>query len=261
MGSLLRKLAFLQRVPGTTTALPAQDGAGAPGEQEMSLFDHLRELRDRLIVCVVALVVTTLIGFFLTKPTIELLIALTPELLKLTTFNPTESINIYIEVDLLIGFILALPILTWQMIAFVVPSLYPHEKRIVYTLLPGSFLCFVAGAAFSFFLALPSTLHFLKSFESEIFQTQWRAGEYIDIVTQLLFWSGIIFQLPLILLVLSKLRLINYHYLAKYRKYAFLIAFVVAAVITPTPDPINMTIVATPIYLLYEIGAFLTRFA
>lgn len=244
--------------------LPFAKGGGSPQvdvDQEMSIFDHLRELKTRLIICLAAMIVTTVISFFFAEPIIQILIQITPGLTHLTVLHPTENFGTFMEVALLCGFVLALPVISWQIIGFISPGLYPHEKRILYTLLPGITICFIAGAAFAYYLILPAALHFLSGFAGDVFKTEWRAGEYIDMVTQLMFWSGIVFQLPLLMFVGAKLNIIKYDQVKKYRKYSFLIAFVAAAVITPSPDAQTMLFVAVPIYLLYELGLLLTRFA
>lgn len=260
MASIISKLPFAKKPQQANTSPTATPEANENNDKEMTIFDHLRELRDRLIICVAAVIVTTGISFFFAEKIIRFFL-IPSGIDTLIVLHPTENFSTYLQVAFLSGFILALPIVSWQIIAFISPGLYPSEKRALLMLLPGITLCFLAGASFSYFLMLPAALGFLRHFGTDVFTIDWRANDYLDLVTQLIFWTGIVFETPLLMFVLAKLRIVRREQLGKYRKYAFLIAFILGAVITPTPDPFNMTVVALPIYFLYEIGVFLTRFA
>jgi sec-independent protein translocase protein TatC len=145
--------------------------------------------------------------------------------------------------------------------AFVTPALYAHEKRYLYISVPGVFLSFMCGVAFCYFLTLPFATRFLAGFLNNEVQPTWSAAYYVDFVATFLFWVGVMFELPIIMFFLSKLGVVSHQRLAKFRKYAFVLAFVIGAAITPTPDPINQTIISLPIYLLFELGVILARFA
>lgn len=166
----------------------------------------------------------------------------------------------YVKVALLAGMALAIPFVVYQGIMFVVPGLTPKERRYVYIWLPYVALSFAAGVLFGFYIVLPSAVRFLLTFGSDIATPQIRIGNYISTVSTLLFWMGVVFELPVVLLLLTKLGVLNRRILAQNRKYAVLVAFALAAIITPTPDPLNQTLVAVPIVLLYELSIFLARF-
>jgi sec-independent protein translocase protein TatC len=141
------------------------------------------------------------------------------------------------------------------------PGLTKQEKRWLILLVPGATICFVAGVAFAYFIMLPTAIPFLQGFMDDIIAQQWAIGEYLSFVTSLLFWIGVAFELPLFVFFMAKLGIINVEMLTKNRKYAYLIIAVLAAVITPTVDPLNMLLVMGPLVILYEIGVLLARIA
>jgi sec-independent protein translocase protein TatC len=143
----------------------------------------------------------------------------------------------------------------------VAPGLTKQEKRYLYWLVPGATLCFLLGVAFAYFVMLPSAIPFLQGFLSDLITQQWAIGEYLSFVTALLFWVGVSFELPLFVFFLAKLGVINAKMLRSNRKYAFLIIAVVAAIITPTVDPVNMMLVMAPLIILYEVGVILASMA
>ncbi len=175
--------------------------------------------------------------------------------------KPTEMFITTFKVDLYAGAGLAMPIVLYELVAFLLPGLLPHEKRYIFVLLPGIALFFVSGVVFAYFLMLPFALQFLFTFGSDIAQPLPAIGDYINFVTSVLFWVGLTFETPLVILFLAKVRIVNVQKLKSFRRFAIVLAFIIAAVITPTPDPINQTIVALPIIILYEIGILLARFA
>jgi sec-independent protein translocase protein TatC len=128
-------------------------------------------------------------------------------------------------------------------------------------LVPGATLCFVTGVAFAYFVMMPTAIPFLQGFMADIIEQQWAIGEYLSFVTSLLFWMGVAFELPLFVFFMAKLGIIDVGTLTKNRKYAVLIIAVLAAVITPTVDPLNMALVMGPLLVLYELGVLLARIA
>jgi sec-independent protein translocase protein TatC len=156
---------------------------------------------------------------------------------------------------------LAMPVLVYQLISFIAPGLTRQEKRYLYFVLPGATISFVAGAAFAYFIMLPTAIPFLKGFLSDIIEPNWFVDKYISFITSLLFWVGLSFETPLLIFFLSKLGIVTPAVLSRYRKYAILVIAVLAAVITPTPDPFNMVLVMGPLILLYEIGILLAKLA
>lgn len=238
-----------------------RDGEFEGDDRRMTIIEHLDELRRRLIVVMAALVVATAIALLFTSRVFDLLKEPLPADVKLIYTAPMEMLATYFKVALYVGIILAMPVLIYEFVAFVAPAMTRREKRYLFALLPGIFVCFAAGVAFGYKVVLPTALPYLLALFTDIAQPFLRVGEYIGFVSTFLFWLGICFQTPLVLYLLAKLGVVTAQRLAGMRKFAIISAFVLAAVVTPTPDPINQVIVAVPIYLLFEIGILLARFA
>jgi sec-independent protein translocase protein TatC len=234
-------------------------------DKELSLVQHLGEFRNRLMVASIAVVITTVISFVFTEQIIEILIlpaGVGPDGLprKLASFSPTENFTTYMRVALFSGIAFAMPVILYEIYAYIDPALHPHERRFALTLGPFILLMFMAGMCFCYFLVLPNALDFLLGFAPNVFENQLRASEYIGFVTTFILGMGIVFEMPILIYALIRVGAVSRSWLAKQRRYFFLISFVVAAIATPTPDPFNQSIVAIPIYLLFELGLFLGRF-
>lgn len=236
------------------------DDVAAAETDVMPLMEHLKELRKRLIRAFIALFITTGISFIFSKQVLVFLIApmgdTPPQALK-----PTESLGNYMKVALISGVTLAMPFIVYQIGRFLAPGLTKEEKRYLFVLVPGATLCFVTGVAFAYFVMLPTAIPFLQGFMADIIVQQWAIGEYLSFVTSLLLWIGLAFELPLFVYFLAKIGLVNTEMLTKNRKYAVIIIAVVAAVVTPTVDPLNMALVMGPLIVLYELGVLLSRLA
>jgi sec-independent protein translocase protein TatC len=241
-------------------------------DKELSLVQHLGELRDRLMVTAIALVVTTAIAFFFATQLIRILIipvdctfipaffCHTPPT-TLISLSPTENFTTYFRVALFAGIALAMPVILYEIYAYVDPALLPKERRFIRFMGLPVIGLFIAGMLFCYFVLLPNAIKFLINFGDEVIHNQLRAADYISFVTIFIFGMGLIFEVPVAIFALVKIHVITRAWLAKQRRYAVLVAFVIAAVITPTPDPFNQTLVAVPMYLLYELGLFVARFA
>ncbi len=244
-----------------TDAQLTQDGAPSAEEAVMPLMDHLRELRTRLIRAFIALFITTAASFAVAKEVFVILMVPLGDNATLQALKPTESLGNYMKVALLCGVILAMPVIVYQIGRFLAPGLTKREKRYLFLLVPGATLCFVTGVAFAYYVMLPAAIPFLQGFLSDIIKQDWAVGEYLSFVTSLLFWIGVSFELPLFVYFLAKLGIIDAQTLAKNRKYAIVIIAILAAVITPTVDPLNMALVMGPLIVLYEIGVLLAKVA
>jgi len=227
----------------------------------MSLLEHLEELRRRLLICLVAVAIGTAIAFIFSDALMEVLLRLAGPDIHVQAIEVPEKFTTSMRLALIMGIALAMPVLVYQTWQFLRPALFPHEKRYILLGLPLVTLFFVGGVLFSYFLALPAALRFLLNFGSNLVSTRPQLGPYLSFVSTLLLWSGISFELPVFLFFLAKIHVLDWRRLARWRKYAFLVICILAAVITPTPDPVNMMIVALPLYLLYEIGILLARLA
>jgi sec-independent protein translocase protein TatC len=249
--------------------------AGTPArerDKELSLVQHLGELRSRLVVSAIALVVTTAIAFFFGTQLIRLLLIpvdctfiptyschMPPTVL--VSFSPTENFTTYFRVALFAGIALAMPVILYEIYAYIDPALLPKERRFIQFMgLPVVGL-FIAGMLFCYFILLPNAIKFLVTFGDEVIKNQLRAADYLSFVTIFILGMGLVFEVPVAIFALVKIHVITRQWLAKQRRYAFLAAFVIGAIITPTPDPFNQTLVAVPMYLLFELGLFVARFA
>jgi len=236
------------------------NGASGGDTAVMSLKEHLKELRTRLIRAFIALAITTSVSFVFAKQVLVILIAPMGDTLP-QALKPTEVLGNYMKVALICGVTLAMPVIVYQIGRFVAPGLTKKEQRYLFLLVPGATLCFVAGIAFAYFVMLPTAIPFLLGFMGDIIAQQWAIGEYLSFVTSLLFWIGVAFELPLFMYFLAKIGLIDAEMLSKNRKYAVVIIAVLAAVITPTVDPLNMMLVMGPLIVLYELGVILAKIA
>jgi sec-independent protein translocase protein TatC len=241
-------------------------------DKELSLVGHLGELRDRLVVTAIALVATTAIAFFFATQLIRILIIpvdctfiptytchVPPT--TLISLSPTENFATYFRVALFAGMALAMPVILYEIYAYVDPALLPKERRFIRFMGLPVIGLFIAGMLFCYFVLLPNAIKFLINFGDEVIKNQLRAADYISFVTIFILGMGLIFEVPVAIFALVKIHVITRPWLAKQRRYAVLVAFVIAAVITPTPDPFNQTLVAVPMYLLFELGLFVARFA
>ena len=238
------------------TAKATTQTADPPG---MPIMVHLKEMRDRLIKSVIAVVVTTAIAFYFAEDIVGILKGPAGDI-ELIAIEMIENLSVFFKVSLAGGVVLAMPILVYQLFAFVVPALTSKEKRYIFTMLPFIVFMFLAGIAFAYWVALPPALRFLTDFFTEQAETQIRISNYISFVTRLILGLGLVFETPVIIMFLARIGVVSPQWLASKRKIWVVLAFVIAAIVTPTPDPGNQLIVAIPLILLLELSIFLSRF-
>jgi len=212
------------------------------------------------MVAAIAVVLTTAISFIFTTQIIQLLILPVGEHIKLISLSPTENFTTYMRVALFSGIALAMPVILYEIYMYIDPALHPNERRFALTAGPFVLGLFIFGMLFCYFFILPNAIKFLINFASDVFDNQLRASEYLSFVTTFILGMGIVFEVPIIIWALVRVGIVQRSWLAKQRRYVFLIAFIAAAIITPTPDPFNQTLVAVPMYLLWELGLFFARF-
>ena len=226
---------------------------------QMSLLGHLEELRDRLVKSAIAVAITTLLAATFTNQILELLIA--PYGSKLQVLSPTEGIAVYFRVALTAGLILAMPMLIYQLLMFIMPGLEEGEKRYVFWGVPAATLLFLIGVAFAWFILLPAAIGFLSSWQTDVFIQEWQSQKYIPFVTSIVFWIGISFETPLIIFIMAKLNLVTPGFLIKQWRFAIVIIAIAAAMITPTVDPFNMALVMLPLFAIYGFSILLSYLA
>ncbi|MEZ4619961.1 MAG: twin-arginine translocase subunit TatC [Caldilineaceae bacterium] len=222
-----------------------------PNEGQMTLMEHLIELRTRLIWICSARVVSTVIALFFYDPLVNFVTSTAREMgIRLQILNPLDSIGIIMKVSFTAGTALALPVIIYQIIAFMAPGLYPHERRNIILTLPAILVLFAIGAIFAFYVLLPVAIAFLSTVLSG-FEQDWAADRYLNFVTRLVFWIGVSFEMPLVVAMLARMGLVSGPALLKVWRQAFVVIAIVAAAITPTVDPVNMTIVMVPLIALF----------
>ncbi|MFO7830515.1 MAG: twin-arginine translocase subunit TatC [Desulfuromonadaceae bacterium] len=232
---------------------------------ESGFFSHMEELRKRLIIAMIACV----IGFaacynfsqelflFIAEPVKQVL----PEGRSLVFIHATEPFFTYLKVSAVAGVILALPVILWQVWGFVAPALYAGEKRLAVPFVLCSCLCFGVGTYFGFTFVFPVIFKFLISFGmgSGDMEAMLSMAGYLSMSIRLLLAFGLVFELPIVIFFLARMGIVDYRWLARNRRYAYLLAFVIGAMLTP-PDLFSQTSIAMPFIILYEVGIWVARF-
>jgi sec-independent protein translocase protein TatC len=230
---------------------------GEPKElREMTLVGHLGELRRRIVISVLALVGGTAVAYYYID---ELMKFVTAPAGKLYFMSPAEGFFAFLKLAVFGGFLLALPVILWQIWAFVAPALTSGEKKWAIIMVPGSALLFFTGVAFAYLLVWPPAVKFFLGFGSESLQPMLSLGQYLSFLISFIIPFGIIFNLPLVLLVLAKMGIISSSLLAKQRRVMIVVAFIAGGIITPTPDIFSQTMMAIPILVLYEASIWAVR--
>jgi sec-independent protein translocase protein TatC len=228
--------------------------------EEMTLGEHLVELRDRLVRACISIGIAFVAGLVIAYPLLQKIREDAQAAQGLDIGSPTDVITIYFKTALYVAIGLAFPLILYQLLAFVAPGLTRKEKRVVYTALPFVGLLAILGGAYGFFVAAPRALKFLSSFMTDnIFSWDPDASEIITFYLTLMLGLALAFQIPVIMFILAKINLVTPKKMASVRKYAFLVILIISAVITPSTDPVNMAIVAVPLYILYEFGIIIAR--
>ncbi|SDF49809.1 twin-arginine translocase subunit TatC [Sporomusa acidovorans] len=223
----------------------------------MSLIGHLEELRRRLITMIAAIAIGSTACYFYAA---EITALITAPAGKLYYMNPSEAFFTYLKVSFFAGFLLALPVVMYQLWAFIVPAMTNNERKAGIFLVPVSIIFFFIGLIFSYYLVLPAGIKFFMGFATENLQPMFSIGQYLSFVISFLVPFGFIFELPLFILVLAKLGIINSRFLVAKRKMVLVLSFVLGAAISPTPDVVSQTMVAVPVVLLYEISIVIVKY-
>ncbi len=227
--------------------------------KSMSLWGHLGELRKRLLYSLIGLVVGVIISVIFADRLLIWMARPIGGLENLLSLQVTENLSVYFRVTLLVGFIITLPFTLIQLYLFVSPGLKKRERKWIIVAVPMATVLFGAGATFAYFVMLPAAIPFLVQFPGPEVLPKWK--DYVNFVTNLIFWVGLSFETPLLMFLLAKLGVIDAKGLAKQWRIAAIVIAVIAAVATPTPDPINMAVLMAPLFLLYLLGILLAALA
>lgn len=245
----------------STPPRPTSESEENAHEKYLTLIEHLQELRHRVMVSSVFVVLGLAVSAYFGQDLIDFLkkpAEARSENFHLQFIEPFELFVTYFRVSLLGGLIAGMPMILYQALRFVSPALKPGERRWLYGTVAGATGLFLAGVAFAYYVALPPALDFLLNFGGgDLAQPNIRVGAYIDFVTRLLFWTGVSFETPLVIMFLARFGIVRAGQLMGWWRLAIVAAFVIAAVVTPTWDPVTQSLVAGPIIVLYFIGVVL----
>ena len=245
-----------------TTAAPAKPRMDDDGKV-LTIIEHLQELRRRVMISAAALIVGVGVSIWpLTKYTVHFLVKPAQDELpgfKLHQFQLLDYWSTYFRVSLLLGIALAMPVLMYELLAFVAPGLTKQERRWLYPIVIGASAMFVAGMAFGYYAELPPALRFLLKPNTNDVEPTIGVQTYMDTVTRLLLITGLVFEMPFVIMGLAKIGVVTSRRLFGWWRYAILFAVVLAAIVTPSIDPVTQLVVAAPILILYFLGALLAR--
>jgi sec-independent protein translocase protein TatC len=229
-------------------------------KSHMTLLEHLNELRQRLIRATIALIIGVIFGTLFAQRVLKMVVAPLGDQTPIA-IAPIEATAVFFKVSIVIGLVIAMPFILYQLFMFVAPGLEPREKRYIFIGAPVAGLSFGAGVVFAALVLLPSALPFLQRFLPGIVEQRYSIDLYISFVGSLLLWAGLVFETPLVMYFLAKLGVITHEGFAQARRAVIIGAAVAAAVVTPTTDPVNMLLIMGPFLLLYELGILLARIA
>jgi sec-independent protein translocase protein TatC len=225
-------------------------------EQDMSIVEHLSELRKRLIIIMIVFLAFLGVGFVYTK---EIYNFIVKDLeVELTVLGPSDILWIYFIISAMFSIICTIPVAALQLWLFVKPALMPHEQKMTLLYIPALFFLFVGGLSFGYFIILPFVLHFLIGLGDEMFQTMFTTEKYFEFVINMTVPFAVLFELPVIAMFLTSIGLLNPVALQKIRRYAYFILIVIAVCITP-PDFISDFLVAVPLLFIYELSISLSK--
>jgi sec-independent protein translocase protein TatC len=235
--------------------LPPDEDDDNSAAGKMSFLEHLDELRKRIVNSAIAIGVCIVLGFAFINRIVDFILAPTrgalPAGVKMIYTEPGEAFSLYIQISLIMGVVLAAPFIMYQVWMFIAPGLYSNEKRLAIPFVLFTTIGFVLGAAFNHYIAFPFMMAFFASFNTPDLAFMPKLDDVFGLYTKMLLGMGIVFQMPAVVFFLAKMKMITARFLIKNFWYAFLIIFIVAAVITPTGDMMTQTIFAAPMVGLY----------
>lgn len=240
----------------------AKDGI-EKNDDEMGFLDHLEDLRKRVIWALISVIIGCIIAGFFINPLMELIL-LNPAKavhLDLQNLRPFGQPFLYFKVIFVVGLIISIPFILLQLWLFVAPGLYPNERKWIGSITIFTSFCFLVGVAFAYFVMIPAMLTFAASFGSETIKNIIDINEYFSFITIMLLASGLLFEMPMVAYILARVGIITPRFLSKYRRHAIVINLILAAILTPTTDPVSLMIFAIPLFALYELSIIITRFA
>lgn len=226
-----------------------------PKQPQLSFVGHLDELRTRLMISIAAVAAGGCLAYFFSEKVLQILLQpIQPTGNPVYFLSPADAFILRIKIALFAGAILASPVVISQIWFFIVPALHEKEKRMIFPWIAATSLLFLAGISFCFFGVIPIALKFLMGFQTDFLKPMISVTSYVDFLWNLSLAFGIAFNLPVVVIILSSLGVVTTKTLAHYRKHAIVLIFILAAVMTPTPDMATQTLLAVPLIFLYELG-------
>ncbi len=230
----------------------------APDDVEMSIFDHLEELRWRIFYSLIAGVLGIVLCFFAVKPLVQLL-EIPAQGIKFLQLSPGEYFFVTLKVAGYSGLILASPFIVYQIVCFVLPGLTRRERRLLAPVVLGSGVLFLAGLLFAYFALIPAALQFFISYGADVVEQAWSIERYFEFILLLMFSTGLAFQIPIIQVILGVLKIVSSERMASAWRYVILAAAVLGAIITPSTDPLTQSLLAGAVLALYFGGIGLVK--
>jgi len=225
-------------------------------DKEQNFWEHIAELRKRLILSILSLIPAFIVSFIFSNRIIDLI---SRPVGQLYFFSPTEAFSVRLKVAFLSSILVAMPFIVYQGWKFIEPALYPHEKRAVFWGLFFSLIMFYLGSALSILVVSPYGIKFLMQFGGENLQPMIRAAEYLDFLLYMTIAFALLFQTPVIMVILSRMGIINPYHISRYRKHIIFALFVIAAIITPSVDAFGMLALALPLIIILEVGLIISK--
>jgi len=228
--------------------------------KELTVIEHIEELRKRLFICATFFVLALIVSFYFAKPIIKYIqYSEQAEQLTLNAFNVGDPLTVYLEVTFIVAFIITSPIILYQLWAFITPGLHETERKATLKYIPYAFLLFVMGLAFGYYILLPNVMNFMMQLSDDLdIQQTIGINEYFGFLFKLVVPFGIIFELPVVMLFLARLGILNPQLMVKFRKYSYFVLFVLAVLVAP-PDIISYIVISIPLFVLYEISIIIAR--
>src|SRR5437667_4955433 len=238
--------------------IPPDDDDESEAGGKMSFLEHLDELRKRIVNSAIAIAVSVVIGFAWINQIVDFILAPTrkalPTGVKLIYTEPGEAFSLYVTIALIMGVVIASPMIMYQVWKFIAPGLYSNEKRLAIPFVVLTTGGFLLGAAFNHYIAFPFMMAFFASFNTPDLAFMPKLEDVFGLYSKMLIGMGIVFQMPAVVFFLAKMKLVTAHFLVANLKYALLLTFIIAAVITPTGDMMTQTIFAAPMIALYLLS-------
>ncbi len=255
---------FTEEQRNTVITEPTAETPEPPPDNEMSFIGHLDEIRSRLIKSVIVLLIVTIAcasyADFLVNEVLIGPLKRSSESLVLQNLVPYGQVSLYFQVVFFTAFIISFPFIAWQIWQFVAPALHEHERKAGRFSILFISLCFFSGIAFGYFVFLPVSLQFFAGFGSTLIKNNIAVQDYISFFIGALLTAGLVFELPFISYILSKIGLLTPAFMRFYRKHAIVFLLIVAAIVTPSTDVVTQLIIGLPMILLYEISIHISAY-